>query len=192
MTDRKKKKPPAKMGRSSLLNIKRQTEIVTALQAGATLEIAANYAGVTYNTLHNWRERGRAEFERIEALELLGDDAEKPPAADYKPSRNEKKYFLFFKAINEATAVAAVGWLQVIDTVAAQSPEWAAWQLARRYPKEFGSQRAVPAVSVQTGETPPGEEPTGNTGTEVVIRIQYVDHIDTPSRVEDSPYPPNE
>jgi hypothetical protein len=87
---------------------------------------------------------------------------------------SERDFLYFFKAVTEGNAVAAMGWLNVIDTVAQQDPNWASWMLKTRYPREYGGQRTAD-VSVATN---------GAGGGETIIRIQYVD-FQPPKNIEE-------
>jgi transposase len=162
--------PKKKFGRPSKLTEARQKEIVTAIQAGATYEIAATYAGISYVTFNNWMQQGRTEYERLEKATAEYDEKTMfLPAAERKqfpmpePLPEKHAYLDFFNAVSEANAVAAVGWLQVIDTRAQQDPAWAAWMLQHRYPRDYAGR------SVEVGAS------GGENSNEVIVRITYAD-----------------
>ena len=101
------------MGRPTKLNPDTQAKIVQAITVGTTYELAAQYAGVHYDTFNNWMNKGSEA--------KTGD------------------FFEFFNAVKEAEGRAAVGWLAKIEK-AASDGSWqaAAWKLERRYPHEYG------------------------------------------------------
>lgn len=142
------------MGRPGKLNDTVQSEIITALQMGATYEIAAQYSGISYASFRNWMIRGEAcrdalaadfTFLTREEVKALGERKEALPERKIHP--DERPYLKFFEAVSEAMAVAAVNWLKVIDTAANNDPTWAAWMLKNRYPKDFGGQKQQIEVS---------------------------------------------
>lgn len=209
MTRRK----PTLRGRPRAISAKVQAEIVSAIQANATYEIAAQYAGISYAALNNWMKRGRHELERIaeardavrkyitdpayrEALAIYLDQwrrhkknkkfqikAKRPRLPDemlksVKIDPFERDYVNFFKAVNEASAVATVGWLQVIDAAANQDPAWAAWMLKVRYPQQYGGQRQA-ELSVATNTN------SGGIQTETIIRVVYGDTDNRPNVIQE-------
>ncbi len=108
------KKPKNKGGAPCKLDADCRKRILAALQRGATYELAANYAGISYDTLNNWRK---------------------------KADENEEPFLELFKDIKKVEGAAAVSWLDKIDT-AATDGNWqaAAWKLERRYPHQYGRQ----------------------------------------------------
>lgn len=101
------------MARPTKLNADTQAKLVTAIQMGATYELAAQYAGITYVTFNNWMNEGEAAKTGV--------------------------YFELFNAVKEAEGRAVVGWLAKIEK-AANDGSWqaAAWKLERRYPSKYG------------------------------------------------------
>jgi hypothetical protein len=139
-----------KLGQPPKIKQKVIDEIVYALQTGASLKITAQYAGISYATLNNWTIRGRDEFERWQSARnallahatKLGYIPAKFPKTLIKECRirrEERIYFHFFKQIEGAKGIAALGWLKVIDTSAQMNADWAAFMLSKRYPEEYGS-----------------------------------------------------
>lgn len=98
----------AKVGRPSKVSPEVTERFVQAVQIGATYDIACKYAGISYQTLCNWRERKEAEF--VE----------------------------FFEALTRAEGVAVIKWLAVLEKHGEATGQWAAWKLERRYPETFG------------------------------------------------------
>lgn len=92
------------------------SRLLEAIELGATYELACKYAGITYQTLLNWRTRGA--------------------------SAKSGKYKTFVSELEEAEGRATVRWLNVIEQ-AAEDGTWvaAAWKLERRYPNEYGRKR---------------------------------------------------
>lgn len=92
-----------------------QAKLIAAIKLGATYELAAQYAGVTYRTLRNWITRAEAE---------------------------EEGFIHFLQALKEAEGRGAFALLTKINN-AADDGNWqaAAWILERRYPDMYGKQR---------------------------------------------------
>lgn len=90
-------------------------KIFQAIQMGATYELAASYAGITYNTLYNWMKKGEAA--------------------------KSGKFKDFVKELKEAEGKAAIGWLAKIEKAGSEG-DWraVAWKLERRYPEDYGRQ----------------------------------------------------
>jgi transposase len=105
---------PNKGGRPTKFTPETRDKVKQAIQMGATYEIAANYAGVSYMTFRDWMKRGEA---------------------------GEDDYVEFFETIKASEGRAAVGWLAKIEA-AANDGNWqaAAWKLERRYPHQYGKQ----------------------------------------------------
>ncbi len=165
------------MPRPTKLTPSIQDEIIAALEANATYEIAAQYAGISYHTLLNWRKRGQQVHDRIQALgddavlkvltrrEMALPEAERPDGI----TPDDWKYFKFFQAVEETVAVAAVNWLQVIDRAASTDPNWAAWMLRMRFPDAYGGGQKQ-QVEVSTPANHPLEvNHSGTVETEVTV-----------------------
>jgi transposase len=108
------KKTRAK-GRPSKLTPTTQRRLLDALSAGATYDLACKYAGISFQTFINWRERAEA-----------GGKANQP-------------YVELFDELQKAEGEAAVKWLLKIER-AASNGNWqaAAWKLERRYKEQYG------------------------------------------------------
>jgi len=102
----------AKRGRPTKLTDEVKDRFLQALRLGATYEIACGYAGITYQTYLNWKERAA--------------------------KANSGIFFEFFEDIARAEGEAAVKWLALVEKHATEDPKWAAWKLERRYPHEYG------------------------------------------------------
>lgn len=92
--------------------------LLKAIRLGATYDLAAKSAGISYQTFNEWRQ---------------GRMFPKGTTADQKRE--------FVEAIEKAEGDAAVQWLAKIEK-AASDGAWqaAAWKLERRYPKDYGRQ----------------------------------------------------
>lgn len=108
------------MARKTKLTPEVQARIVDAIGQGATYELAAQYGGVTYQTVLNWLERGERD--------------------------GKGPFFEFLEAVKLAEGKAAVKWLALIDKAARGTEDrpgqWqaAAWKMERRYPHSYGKQ----------------------------------------------------
>ena len=114
------------MGRKGKLTYKVRDDFCAAIEIGAIYEVAAAYARISERTVYGWLKRGEDERERLE------DDPEA------SPDENEARYLRFLHAVEEAKAVAAISWQQVIDNAAKRDPEWAWRMLQARYPEAYG------------------------------------------------------
>jgi hypothetical protein len=117
------------MGRPTKLTKKVRDKVVQALEIGATLEIAALSAGITYQTFNNWRKAGEGIAERLMADSRLKKQ-------DLAPQ--DKQLFQFFEAVEKAIADSAMLFLAPIFAAAVNDPRWAAWMLERRFPYDYG------------------------------------------------------
>ena len=99
-------------GRPSKLTPETQKKITDAIRLGATYKLAAQYAGITYETFNNWMNAGRES--------------------------KSGTFFQFFHAVKEAEGAAAVGWLAKIEK-AANDGTWqaAAWKLERLHGDDY-------------------------------------------------------
>lgn len=86
---------------------------MNAIKLGAPYELACNYAGISYNTLLNWKER------------------------------EEPEYVEFFQELTRAEGQAVIQWLALLEKHSHADAKWAAWKLERRYPKDFGRSEKV-------------------------------------------------
>lgn len=109
-------------GRPSKLTEEIAQKIVNCIRAGAYIETAVAFAGVSRPVFYVWMKRGR----------------EQPVG----------KYQRFVSAVEEALAAAMMRDLLVIDK-AAEAGDWraSAWRLERRHPKEWGAKRIVEVKS---------------------------------------------
>jgi hypothetical protein len=98
-------------------------KVCNARSIGASLTICGQHVGVVVATIHDWRARGRAEQDCIDAGETPDPDA--------------AIYLKFHQRFEESETNAALTWLQVIDKAASIDPSWARWQLRVRYPEDY-------------------------------------------------------
>lgn len=98
-----------------------------ALVVGASLEGAARYAGISYNTLNNWRQ-GRGF-----------------PAGTKAEEKQE-----FLDRLTRAESAVELDYLVGIQKAAKDDWRAAAWWLERRRPKEYGK-RAIEVTGANGG-----------------------------------------
>lgn len=110
-------KEPAKMGRPSKLNDELQKQIVDAIRAGAYVETAAAYAGVSKVTLYDWMKKGRRD--------------------------EGKKYVDFLNAVEKALAASEIRDVMTITKAADLHWQAAAWRLERKNPSRWGRRNHV-------------------------------------------------
>lgn len=134
-------------GRKTKLSKKTIAALSDAIGVGATLEMAAAYAGISRSCLFRWMQEGRAEAERLQVAEDKGEAAEALP--------EKKKFLELFNAVEEAKAQAGLAWQNVINNAAAVDPQWAWKMLQTRFPKDYAPAQATAAVTVTGPEGQP-------------------------------------
>lgn len=114
------------MGRPTALTPTVESRILQAIQAGATYEIAAKFAGITPRSFYGWINRGKQAEERQDFEDI---------------------YFQFFQKVNMANAQGAVTNLALVQKQAAEDWRAAAWILTYRhgYNKE---QQSSPVINI--------------------------------------------
>lgn len=112
------------VGRPSLYTPHIVKRISDALRLGATYKMAAQYGGVSYDTVNDWMNKGK------KASALAGKGEEVPE--DLEP------FLQFHQELQKAEADAVMGWLAKIEKEA-NDGNWqaAAWKLERRYPRDY-------------------------------------------------------
>ena len=102
------------MARPSKLTSEIQYTLIAALQEGASIAHACDYAGIDAKTFYNWMQRGE--------------------------SGEEEDFFQFFQAVTRARGRGVVTDLATISH-AVRAGDWkaAAWRLQHRYPQEYGA-----------------------------------------------------
>lgn len=104
--------------------------ILAAIRAGATYHHAAQAAGVSSNTFHDWLSKGRAERERLDE--------------GREPDEQQAQYVALLTDVESAGAQGVIVHLGHINTAARgtalRGPQWraSAWLLERRHPDDFG------------------------------------------------------
>lgn len=113
------------MGRPTKLDKDTLTKICLALEAGASLEAAAAYGRIAYNTLNEWMKRGAAELERVN-----GDKRRK-----IKPG--EALYTEFHEAVKKAIDFSEASIISEIRVHGRKTWQALAWLAERRWPKRW-------------------------------------------------------
>jgi len=129
-------------------------DVAAALSIGATQKIAAAYAGIAERTLYDWRTTGEEEIARLDA------------DANARLDPDKALYVQFVQSMTEALASSDVKWLQVLDSAARSSPEWARYMLSIRH-DEYKEKKSVDvtsgggAIAIReiVVEMPPSNEP---------------------------------
>lgn len=112
--DAKKKHPG---GRPTKLTPELQDRIVQAIRAGAYIETAAAYAGVSKDTLYQWLKRGARSKSGI--------------------------YRQFSDAVEKALAEAEMRDVMLVGRAAETNWQAAAWRLERKFPERWGRRDRV-------------------------------------------------
>jgi hypothetical protein len=107
-----KKKPAKKPGRPTLLNPTRQAALLNAIEQGMPLKQAAAIAGMSYDTLNHWQNRGENESA-------------------------PEQYRQFCQLLRRSQAVAMQVHVSSICDAAKRDWRAAAWMLERRCPEDF-------------------------------------------------------
>jgi hypothetical protein len=112
-----------KMGRRTLLDDRPEKIIVDAVQAGATLKVASEAAGVSYAAVREWLRRGRDENDRS------GDP--------------EGVYAAFVQKVEAANARGEIALVARVRQAASESWQAAAWMLERKYSDRWAKKQTV-------------------------------------------------
>jgi transposase len=131
------------------ISLDRVNKICSALQAGAPIQTAAAFAGVSAKTIYNWIAKAGEVMER---LEKAGPDAILSP--------DDQLYMKFVEGFQSALASFELKNLALIAHAAMGGPDgkgtkyWqaAAWLLERRKPQSYGMNRQVTDDENPTGE----------------------------------------
>lgn len=102
------------VGRPSDFTEEVKEKLLFAIEKGATYCLSCNYAGISYQTFKNWRNKAE-------------DD-------------NIPEFVSFFAKLKEVEAKTALRWLAKIEK-ASDEGEWtaAAWKLERRFYKDYNN-----------------------------------------------------
>ena len=117
-----------------LLTLEVQEVICKAIEAGATLEIAAQAAGIGARTLDEWLHHGRMELRDSPDMES--------PCAD------------FVKAVTVASATFEIDCLAIIQDAAPKNWTAAAWLLERKFPERYAKVDRVRVSGDETNDQP--------------------------------------
>lgn len=109
------------MARPSSFSPELTKRIGDALRIGATYKMAAQYGGVSYDTLNDWMNRAKRAIASPDPI-----------------SPADEPYVQFLQQIQKAESDAVMGWLAKIEQEASNG-NWqaAAWKLERRYPRDY-------------------------------------------------------
>jgi hypothetical protein len=111
-------KTPPTIGRPGELTAKSVKAIFGALEVGLTFEQAARRGGISRQTFHTWRTRGKRD----------------------RDAKVESVYSLFLDALEDALAEAEAKMLRSIFDSGAKG---AMWLLPRRYPRKYGDKIVI-------------------------------------------------
>lgn len=137
-------------GRPTKLTPETHEKVINAIRAGNYLETAAEYGGVTRQTLWNWMQRGEAEKARV------AEDGRRSVTKDERP------YVNFFHAVTRARAEAETRNVALIQQASHEDWRAAAWFLERSFQKRWGNKQKIEhtgQLNVQhlIAELPPAE-----------------------------------
>jgi hypothetical protein len=111
-------KTPPKIGRPGELTAKSVKAIFGALEVGLTFEQAARRGGISRQTFHTWRSRGKRD----------------------RDANIESVFSVFLDALEDALAEAEAKMLKSIFDSGAKG---AMWLLPRRYPRKYGDKIVI-------------------------------------------------
>jgi hypothetical protein len=111
-------KTPPRIGRPSELTAKAVKTILKSLEVGLTFEQAARRGGISRQTFHTWRSRGKRD----------------------RDVNIESVYSVFLDALEDALAEAEAKMLKSIFDSGAKG---AMWLLPRRYPQKYGDRLLI-------------------------------------------------
>lgn len=145
-----------------------------ALSIGATYEMAASYANVSYSSTNKWRQRGGDIALQLSSLE---DDPKAYAAEWRKLDKLDKLKLKFFQKVEETKRTLGMEMLQIIYAAAMGDPAWAEKVLKWKFGDDFRDHRGSSGVEV-------GVSTSGSKDEDITIRIVYVDEQDRPLIVE--------
>lgn len=116
--------PRKKTGRPTKLTDEAEHDFLVALNQGAYIETACNYAGVARDTYYGWIERARKAREKSGKLTV-----------------SEKRLVEFSDKVKKVLAATEMRDLERIKSAAESQWQAAAWRLERRYPERWGRTR---------------------------------------------------
>lgn len=119
------------MGRPTKLTPEVHKAIVDAIREGNYLATAAEYGGVTRQSVWGWMQRGRDEVQRV--------------AADGRRSvrESERPYVNFFNAVTRARAEAEAKSVELIRGASHDDWRAAAWFLERSFQERWGNKQKI-------------------------------------------------
>lgn len=106
-------------GRPTLMTDEVVNKIIKAISIGASHELSAGYAGISYATFQNWLRLGRDVRVKSEAGEEIDDQ--------------EAHYLDFLRLLDGANSKAGFDWQTVVDLHAKKDPEYALRMLKLRF-----------------------------------------------------------
>lgn len=118
------------MARLRRLNKKTIEMICDAIAIGSSRELAAKYAGVSLSVFMLWMQQGREEHERLVQN-----------GGRVNPERRLQLELL--ERVEDATAQAGIGWVQVISNAADKDPAWARWMLEVHFPEQYSAAKRL-------------------------------------------------
>ena len=152
MKDKKKKKLKAANsprvrgkhpgGRPTKFTPEIREKILQAIKASSPLETAAQFAGIVYDTLNNWRKRAEGE-RRGEYFEFFEEIKKAKAESDVRHVANIVKVAQGGALISERTTQKKDGSIETIKTYA--RPEWtaSAWILERSNPAKWAKPERI-------------------------------------------------
>lgn len=113
-----------KGGRPSLFSAQATKRVADALRLGATYKMAAQYGGISYDTMNDWMNKGKKAQTLVSSGQEITPDLE--------------QFYNFYQELQKAESDAVLGWLAKIEREANEG-NWqaAAWKLERRYPRDY-------------------------------------------------------
>lgn len=122
------------MARPTKLTPDVQDKIVSLLRAGGYVEAAAQAAGISPSTFHDWMARGE------------------------RTGKADKPYRDFKAAVDQARAEAESMHLALVSRAARDDWRAAAWLLERQHPDRWGKPSDRRAARANDDEPPPADE----------------------------------
>jgi hypothetical protein len=146
--------------RPTKLTPKTRDRFVEAISIGATLKMAASYAGIHYHSANAWLNRGSELAELIQTAEVAAAQGDYTLVDQIALTKEDKAKLDFYEAVEAATQQLGIECLQTMYSASRQDANWALRILQLKFPEMFPNRQAGRGLQVQTQVNPDGSVTT--------------------------------